>query len=80
MRIVTILRETLKAAAREQPCRPCTHFCDDPARQERELPGLTALSSTSASVRDQDGLCLRHGLIINGRRRCPAFSPAVHQP
>lgn len=75
MSLATILRETLTAAARDKPCRPCAHFCDDPARLEHELPGLTALSSTSASVRAQDGLCLRHGLIINGRRRCPAFTP-----
>ena len=75
MSIATIFQDLLEAGARDKPCRPCAHFCDDPARLKRELPGLTALSSTSASVCAQDGLCLHHGLIINGRRRCPAFSP-----
>jgi hypothetical protein len=57
----------------EQTCFPCTHFCDDPARIEAELPGLSILSSAHASVRAQDGLCLRHDLLINGRRRCSSF-------
>ncbi|RPD88555.1 hypothetical protein [Luteimonas sp. 100069] len=57
-------------------CGPCAHFCQDPAKFEAALPGLTALSSGTASVRARDGLCLRHDRIINGRKRCAAFSSA----
>jgi hypothetical protein len=55
-------------------CIPCAHFCDDPAQVEAQLPGLAILSSGHASVRAQDGLCVLHDLVINGRRRCDAFS------
>lgn len=54
-------------------CATCRHFCDDPGRIEAELPGLAALSSSHAAVRARDGLCLAHGLVINGGRRCAAF-------
>lgn len=55
-------------------CVSCTHFHDDPAQVERALPGLVALSSAYASVRAQDGLCVEHGRIVNGRRRCDSFT------
>ncbi|MFZ3483767.1 hypothetical protein [Sphingomonas sp. 3-13AW] len=58
----------------QQGCFPCAHFCHDPAHLERALPGLTTLSSGTASVRAQDGLCLHHDRIINGRQRCAAFA------
>lgn len=74
MSIFATLRSVAAGAGSGQPCRPCAHFCNDPARLERELPGMTALCSAAASVRAEDGLCLRHGLITNGRRRCPAFT------
>ena len=61
----------------QETCFSCAHFCDDPARVEAEMPGLAILSSGHASVRAQDGLCLAHQLVINGRRRCGDFaSPA----
>jgi hypothetical protein len=55
-------------------CMPCTYFCEDPVLIEAHLPGLAILSSGHASVRAQDGLCILHELVINGRRRCDAFS------
>jgi hypothetical protein len=57
----------------QETCFPCKHFCSDPVRIESALPGLSILSSAHASVTADDGLCLRHDLLINGRRRCPAF-------
>jgi len=55
-------------------CAGCAHFCTDPVRIEANLPGLAALSSAHASVRARDGLCLAQDRIINGRRRCAAFT------
>jgi len=77
MSVWTTLRHALGVRSDQQEgCGPCVHFCQDPAKFEEALPGLTALSSGTASVRAQDGLCLRHERIINGRKRCAAFSPA----
>ncbi len=64
-----------KGAETPESCFGCAHFCDDPARIEAALPGLAALSSAHAYVRAQDGLCLAFDHVINGRRRCAAFSP-----
>jgi len=75
------LRDAVRPNGDRAPgCEPCAHFCDDPADLERELPGLAALSSGHASVRAQDGLCLRHDLLINGRRRCHAFTERDRSP
>jgi hypothetical protein len=60
----------------QETCFSCAHFCNEPARVEVELPGLATFSSAHASVRAQDGLCLEHDLVINGRRRCAHFSSA----
>ena len=54
-------------------CFPCAHLCDDPVRVETALPGLAILSSAHASVRAQDGICLRHDVLIDGRHRCSSF-------
>ena len=41
-------------------CRTCVHFRNDPAFLEAAFAGLASLSSGHASVRGEDGLCLRH--------------------
>ena len=75
MSLPDLIRSALEGrAGRTDTCFSCRHFCTGAARLERELPGLTALSSAAAAVRAEDGLCLRHDLIINGRRRCSAYS------
>jgi hypothetical protein len=75
MRLLDPLRKLLPArASAEAGCFSCTSFCDDPARIERELPGLAVLSSAHASVRAQDGLCLRHHLLTHGRGHCEAYA------
>ena len=45
-------------------CAACRHFRDDPADIEAALPGLSVLSSGYASVRGQDGLCLKHDRFV----------------
>lgn len=78
MKALAAVREAIRRhQGTAQTCFGCVNFCDDPARVERDLPGLAALSSAHASVRAQDGLCLLSGLVINGRRRCAAF--ATHE-
>lgn len=55
-------------------CRTCAHFRDDPASLEAAFPGLTALGSGYASVRAEDGLCLRHDRYLSGRASCGEFT------
>lgn len=58
-------------------CRHCVSFRNDPAFMERTFPGLAVLSSAWASVRADDGVCLRHDRHLSAEATCPDFSPAV---
>jgi hypothetical protein len=70
----------LRALSRRQPasiapnrCGSCRDFRNDPAYLEAAIPGLTCLSSGSASVRADDGLCLRHDRYLGAGRSCADF-------
>ena len=54
-------------------CQNCVHFQNDPAVIEATYPGLTAMSSGFASVRDRDGFCDLHQLYLSARDSCPRF-------
>jgi len=54
-------------------CGACGHFRNDPAYLEAAIPGLSCLSSGSASVRADDGLCLRHDRYLGADRCCADF-------
>jgi hypothetical protein len=58
-------------------CQQCAHFQDDPAFIEEVYPGLTAMSSGFASVRDRDGFCDLHQLYLSARDSCPYFAPRM---
>jgi hypothetical protein len=62
------------ALAPEARCRDCAHFRNDPAYLEDAVPGLNTLSSAWASVRGDDGLCLRHERFCSAGSGCAAFS------
>lgn len=57
-------------------CGACGHFRNDPAYLEAAIPGLSSLSSGDASVRADDGLCLRHERYSSARASCADFTPA----
>jgi hypothetical protein len=61
-------------------CRDCTHFQNDPVCIEKSDPGLTAMSSGFASVRDQDGFCNYNQLYLSARDICPHFAPRKTAP
>jgi hypothetical protein len=56
-------------------CQNCACFQNDPVIIEAVYPGLTAMSSGFASVRDQDGFCDYHQLYLSARDGCPHFTP-----
>jgi hypothetical protein len=58
-------------------CGSCGHFRNDPSYLEAAIPGLASLSSGDASVRADDGLCLRHDRYLSARASCKDFTPAA---
>ena len=69
-----LLREALRPAASET-CFGCLSFVNDAAALEAAIPGLATFSSGHASVRADDGLCLKHAAYLNGRRACADRRP-----
>jgi hypothetical protein len=51
-------------------CADCRHFLDDPRILEKEIAGLSSLSSAYASVRSDDGVCTRHDRLTSRRFWC----------
>ncbi len=66
--------DPLAAASRQ--CGSCRHFRNDAAYLEAALPGLASLSSGSASVRGDDGLCLSQECFVNVRSSCADYATA----
>jgi len=62
--------------ARLGKCRDCRHFRNDPEYLEGAIKGLSALSSASASVRAEDGLCLFHDRYLSADSSCSDFAPS----
>jgi hypothetical protein len=57
-------------------CSGCLHFRNDPAYLETVFKGLNILSSATASVRMDDGVCLRHDRYLSARASCADFEAA----
>ncbi|HEX8949738.1 MAG TPA: hypothetical protein VF790_12285 [Dissulfurispiraceae bacterium] len=54
-------------------CISCNFFDNDPVLIETSFPGLISLSSAYASVREDAGICSRHGLFVSSWRGCKDF-------
>ncbi|RMG31374.1 MAG: hypothetical protein D6721_01205 [Gammaproteobacteria bacterium] len=54
-------------------CRHCRHFRNDADYLEAVLPGLQVMGSARASVRAEDGICVRHQLYLSARCSCAGF-------
>jgi hypothetical protein len=57
----------------EASCSACRFFQNEPAALEAAMPGLSSLSSAHASVRGDDGLCLKHDRYLSARASCGNF-------
>jgi hypothetical protein len=55
-------------------CEQCMYFQNQPALVEEAYPGLTAMSSGFASVRNRDGLCSYHELYLSAGDSCSCFA------
>jgi hypothetical protein len=73
---MTLLSKLTWRATTSRNCGACRHFRNDPAYLEAAIPGLSSLSSAAASVRADDGLCLRHGRYLAASRSCSDFEAA----
>jgi hypothetical protein len=60
-------------------CRNCTYFRNDPAFLETVFKGLASMSSAHASVRAEDGLCLRHDRYLSAQATCDDYTAAVER-
>jgi hypothetical protein len=58
-------------------CQKCAYFQNDPAVLEKAYPGLTAMGSGYASVRDQDGFCNYKQLYLSARDSCPQLALSI---
>jgi len=63
------------ASSTRPACGRCVHFRNDPAFLEEAIAGLASLGSAYASVRAEDGLCLRHERYLPTHGCCADFSP-----
>ena len=63
-----------------ESCGSCAHFRNDPAYLETLFGGLSSLSSAYASVRGDDGHCLRHDRYLGARSHCADFQAAPVMP
>jgi hypothetical protein len=61
-------------------CGACGYFRNVPAYLEAAIPGLAIFRSGDASVRAEDGLCLRHDRYLSARAACADFTPAEAVP
>lgn len=66
----------MSAAEPRPSCGACRFFRNDPAFIEAEIPGLATFSSGYASVRADDGLCLRHDRYLGASFSCGDFVPS----
>jgi hypothetical protein len=60
----------------KRECRRCAYFADDPAEIGALVAGLPSLGSGHATVRADDGLCLKHGRYLGARCSCADFERA----
>ena len=60
-------------------CRHCAYFRNDPAYIETVFKGLASMSSAHASVRAEDGLCLRHDRYLSAEAGCDDYTAVVER-
>lgn len=72
----TVLRRRERPSAPMRRCGLCRHFRNDARYLETAIPGLSSLSSASASVRADDGICTLRERYLSAHGACTDFAPA----
>lgn len=62
--------------AADRRCIQCTHFRNSPAYLETAIKGLNTMSSGHASVRKDDGICLKNDVYLSANDWCDDFEQA----
>ena len=57
-------------------CLRCAHFRNNPTYLEQAYKGLSCLGSGYASVRKDDGICLKHDIYLCADNWCLNFKHA----
>jgi len=57
-------------------CIHCTHFRNSPAYLEAVFRGMNTMSSGHASVRKDDGICLKNDVYLSANDWCDKFENA----
>lgn len=68
---------SIQLQSSKSSCQQCHYFKNDPAFIEATYPGLTAMSSGYASVRNKDGLCAYHEIYLSATDYCQHFQLCV---
>jgi len=75
------IQKSGEVSMQEQPadmrCIYCAHFRNSPAYLEQVIKGLNTMSSGHASVRKDDGICLKNDLYLSAQDWCDGFERAV---
>lgn len=62
------------APTRKPACGACRFFRNDPAYLEAAFPGMASMGSGHASVKADDGICLRHDRYHSAHASCDEFA------
>ncbi|MGD8569015.1 MAG: hypothetical protein PVJ39_13085 [Gammaproteobacteria bacterium] len=57
-------------------CINCLHFRNSPAYLEQEFKGMNTMGSGHASVRMDDGICLKNNEYLSANDWCDKFEKA----
>jgi len=66
----------MSASAIQNRCINCSYFRNSPAYLEQVFKGMNTVSSEHASVRMDDGICLKHDEYLSATDWCDQFEKA----
>jgi len=70
----------MQAPPADKRCIHCTHFRNSPAYMEKVFKGMNTMSSGFASVRMDDGICLKNDEYLSAYDWCDKFEKASTAP
>jgi hypothetical protein len=62
-------------ASQVATCTHCQHFDNQPLSLEKEIAGLSSMSSAFGAVRSRDGICALHQRYLSAASSCAQHCP-----